>query len=290
MPRAAQTTGRLDGPRVDPESLRGRERAREGASAGTRWRWWCRPTARLELGGHIATYASAATLYEVGFNHFWRAPSAEFGGDLVYFQGHSAPGIYARAYLEGRLTEEQLDNFRQEVGKGQGLSSYPHPWLMPDFWQFPTVSMGSARSWRSTRRASCATWSTAASSSHQRPQGLGLPRRRRDGRARSRWARITLAGAREARQPVFVINCNLQRLDGPVRGNGKIIQELEAASAAPAGTSSRCSGAALGSAAREGQKGFLRKRWKKRRRRVPEFQGKPAAPTRASTSSASIPS
>jgi pyruvate dehydrogenase E1 component len=95
----------------------------------------------LDLGGHIASFASAATLYDVGFNHFWRAPTKDFGGDLVYFQGHSAPGIYARAFVEGRLTEDQLDNFRQEVD-GKGVSSYPHPWLMPDFWQFPTVSMG----------------------------------------------------------------------------------------------------------------------------------------------------
>ena len=106
-----------------------------------------------ELGGHIASFQSAATLYDIGFGHFWHAPSANHGGDLIYMQGHSAPGIYARAFVEGRLSEEALLTFRQEAG-GQGLSSYPHPWLMPDFWQFPTVSMGSGRSWRFTRRDS----------------------------------------------------------------------------------------------------------------------------------------
>ena len=106
-----------------------------------------------ELGGHIASFASAATLYDVGFNHFWHAPNEAHGGDLVFMQGHSAPGIYARAYLEGRITEDHLHKFRQEID-GEGLSSYPHPWLMPDFWQFPTVSMGSARSWPSTRPGS----------------------------------------------------------------------------------------------------------------------------------------
>jgi pyruvate dehydrogenase E1 component len=180
-----------------------------------------------EFGGHIASYASAATLYEVGFNHFWRAPSEQHLGDMVYIQGHSAPGIYARAYLEGRLTEDHLRLFREEVGGG-GLSSYPHPWLMPDFWQFPTVSMGlgpmmaiyQARFVRylehrgilpaSDRRI----WAFLGDGEMDEPESLGA---------------ITMPVREKLDNLVFVINCNLQRLDGPVRGNGKIIQELEAA-------------------------------------------------------------
>jgi pyruvate dehydrogenase E1 component len=178
------------------------------------------------LGGHIATFASSATLYDVGFNHFWRAPSHEHGGDLIYMQGHSAPGIYARAYLEERLTEAQLDHFRQEVG-GEGLSSYPHPWLMPHFWQFPTVSMGLGpimsiyqarflkymhdRGLANTRDRK--VWSIVGDGEVDEPESLGA---------------ISLAGRQRLDNLVFVINCNLQRLDGPVRGNGKIIQELEA--------------------------------------------------------------
>ncbi|MBI4207496.1 MAG: pyruvate dehydrogenase (acetyl-transferring), homodimeric type, partial [Betaproteobacteria bacterium] len=179
-----------------------------------------------ELGGHIASFASAATLYDVGFNHFFRAANENFGGDLVYIQGHSAPGIYARAYLEGRITEEQLDHFRREV-EGKGLSSYPHPWLMPDFWQFPTVSMGlgpimaiyQARFMRYLKDRSLVeaqgrkVWCFCGDGEMDEPESLGA---------------ISLAGREKLDNLIFVINCNLQRLDGPVRGNGKIIQELEA--------------------------------------------------------------
>jgi pyruvate dehydrogenase E1 component len=180
-----------------------------------------------EYGGHISSYASSATLYEVGFNHFWRAPTAEHGGDLVFIQGHSAPGIYSRAYLEGRLSEEQLNRFRQEVGGG-GLSSYPHPWLMPDFWQFPTVSMGlgpmmalyQARFMRYLEnrgmipKSDRKVWCFLGDGEMDEPESMGA---------------ITM-GVREGLDNlIFVVNCNLQRLDGPVRGNGKIIQELEAA-------------------------------------------------------------
>jgi pyruvate dehydrogenase E1 component len=178
-----------------------------------------------ELGGHIASYQSAATLYEVGFNHFWRAPSESHGGDLVYIQGHSSPGIYARAFAEGRLTEDQLLNYRQEVD-GVGLSSYPHPWLMPEFWQFPTVSMGlgplmaiyqarflkylHARGLSDT--ANRYVWAFLGDGEMDEPESLGA---------------ISLGGREKLDNLIFVINCNLQRLDGPVRGNGKIIQELE---------------------------------------------------------------
>jgi pyruvate dehydrogenase E1 component len=179
-----------------------------------------------ELGGHIASYQSAALLYEIGFNHFWHAPSESHGGDLIYIQGHSSPGIYARAYLEGRLTEEQLDGFRQEVSRPGGLSSYPHPWLMPDFWQFPIVSMGlgpimaiyQARFMRylTDRGLLDVTgrkvWCFLGDGETDEPESLGS---------------IALAGREELDNLVFVVNCNLQRLDGPVRGNGKIIQELE---------------------------------------------------------------
>ena len=178
-----------------------------------------------ELGGHIATFASSATLYDVGFNHFFRAPSAEHGGDLIYYQGHSAPGIYARSFLEGRLSEEQLDNFRREVG-GKGLSSYPHPWLMPDYWQFPTVSMGLGpimaiyqahvmkylinRGLLPDHQRK--VWAFLGDGEMDEPESLGA---------------IALAGREKLDNLVYVINCNLQRLDGPVRGNGKVIQELE---------------------------------------------------------------
>ncbi len=180
-----------------------------------------------EYGGHISTYASAATLYEVGFNHFWRAPGAEHPGDMVFIQGHSSPGIYARAFLEGRLTEDQLRRFREEVGGG-GLSSYPHPWLMPDFWQFPTVSMGlgpmmaiyQARFTRYLEHRGIVpasdrkVWCFLGDGEMDEPESLGA---------------ITMPVREKLDNLVFVINCNLQRLDGPVRGNGKIIQELEAA-------------------------------------------------------------
>ncbi|MDP1654386.1 MAG: pyruvate dehydrogenase (acetyl-transferring), homodimeric type, partial [Rhodocyclaceae bacterium] len=178
------------------------------------------------LGGHIASFASAATLYDVGFQHFWHAPSERHGGDLVLVQGHSAPGVYARAFLLGRLTEEQLDGFRQDVD-GKGLSSYPHPWLMPDFWQFPTVSMGlgplqaiyQARFMKYIHDRGLAettgrkVWAFMGDGEMDEPESMGA---------------IGMAGREKLDNLVFVINCNLQRLDGPVRGNGKIIQELEA--------------------------------------------------------------
>lgn len=178
------------------------------------------------VGGHIASFQSAATLYDVGFNHFFRAPNENFGGDLVLFQGHSSPGIYARAFLEGRLTEEQMSNFRIETG-GKGLPSYPHPWLMPDFWQFPTVSMGlgpmqgiyQARFLKYMHDRGIAdttdrkVWVFCGDGEMDEPESLGA---------------ISLAAREKLDNLIFVINCNLQRLDGPVRGNGKIIQELEA--------------------------------------------------------------
>lgn len=178
-----------------------------------------------ELGGHISSFQSGATLYDVGFNHFWRATNEEQLGDLLYIQGHSAPGIYSRSFLEGRLSEEQLDNFRREVD-GNGLPSYPHPWLMPDYWQFPTVSMGlgpiqaiyqahimrymSAR--ELVPRDDRKVWAFLGDGEIDEPESLGA---------------ISLAGREQLENLVFVVNCNLQRLDGPVRGNGKIIQELE---------------------------------------------------------------
>ncbi|HYE36285.1 pyruvate dehydrogenase (acetyl-transferring), homodimeric type [Methylocaldum sp.] len=179
-----------------------------------------------EYGGHIATFASAATLYDVGFNHFFHAADKHHGGDLIYFQGHAAPGIYARAYLEGRFTEEQLDNFRAEIG-GKGLSSYPHPRLMPEFWQFPTVSMGlgplmaiyQARFMKYLEdrgilsTAGRKVWCFCGDGEMDEPESMGA---------------IGLAGREKLDNLIFVINCNLQRLDGPVRGDGKIIQDLEA--------------------------------------------------------------
>jgi pyruvate dehydrogenase E1 component len=178
-----------------------------------------------ELGGHIASFASAATLYDVGFNHFFRGPDHPGGGDLVYIQGHCSPGIYARAFLEGRINEAQLDGFRQEVD-GNGLSSYPHPWLMPDFWQLPTVSMGlgpimaiyQARFLKYLHNRGIAdtsdrkVWCFMGDGESDEPESLGA---------------ISLAGREGLDNLIFVVNCNLQRLDGPVRGNGKIIQELE---------------------------------------------------------------
>ena len=179
----------------------------------------------LELGGHIASFQSAATLYDVGFNHFWRAKNEDSEGDLVFIQGHSSPGIYARAFVEGRLSEQQLDNFRQEVD-GKGLSSYPHPHLMPDFWQFPTVSMGlgplmaiyqarflkylDSRGLSKTKGRK--VWVFCGDGEMDEPESQGA---------------ISLAAREGLDNLIFVINCNLQRLDGPVRGNGKIIQELE---------------------------------------------------------------
>jgi pyruvate dehydrogenase E1 component len=185
---------------------------------------------RLEhnIGGHISTYASAATLYEVGFNHFFRARTDQFEGDTIYFQGHAAPGIYARAFLEGRLSVQQLENFRRELKPGGGLSSYPHPWLMPNFWEFPTVSMGlsplmaiyQARFNRYLENrglkpgTDAKVWAFLGDGETDEPESLGA---------------ITLASREKLDNLIFVVNCNLQRLDGPVRGNGQIIQELESA-------------------------------------------------------------
>ncbi|MCX6150980.1 MAG: pyruvate dehydrogenase (acetyl-transferring), homodimeric type [Ignavibacteriales bacterium] len=179
------------------------------------------------IGGHISTYASAATLYEIGFNHFFKGKDDQSGGDQIYFQGHASPGIYARAFLEGRISEEQLKNFRRELRPGGGLSSYPHPWLMPDFWQFPTVSMGlgpilSIYQARFNRyledrglkqQGNGKVWAFLGDGETDEPETLGA---------------ISLASREKLDNLIFVINCNLQRLDGPVRGNGNIIQELEA--------------------------------------------------------------
>ena len=184
-----------------------------------------RANKHTNVGGHIASYASAATLYDVGYNHFWHAPSAEHGGDLVLIQGHSSPGIYARMFMLGRFTEEQMDNFRQEVD-GKGISSYPHPWLMPDVWQFPTVSMGlgplmaiyQARFMKYLQDRGLArtegrkVWCFCGDGEMDEPESMGA---------------IGMAGREMLDNLIFVVNCNLQRLDGPVRGNGKIIQELE---------------------------------------------------------------
>jgi pyruvate dehydrogenase E1 component len=179
------------------------------------------------IGGHISTYASAAMLYEVGFNHFFRGKDDAGGGDIIYFQGHASPGVYARAFLEGRLSEEKLGNFRQELEPAGGLSSYPHPWLMPDFWEFPTVSMGLGpimaiyqarfnhylrdRGIKDTTGKK--VWAFLGDGETDEPEALGA---------------ITLAAREKLENLIFVVNCNLQRLDGPVRGNGKIMQELEA--------------------------------------------------------------
>ncbi len=180
------------------------------------------------IGGHISTYASSATLLEIGFNHFFRSATDEFGGDLVYFQGHGSPGIYARAFLEGRLNEQDLVNFRRELAPTGGLSSYPHPWLMPNFWQFPTVSMGlgplqaiyQARFMRYMEnrelipRSDRKVWAFLGDGEMDEPESLGA---------------ITLASREKLDNLIFVVNCNMQRLDGPVRGNGKVVQELEGA-------------------------------------------------------------
>ncbi|MBN8480151.1 MAG: pyruvate dehydrogenase (acetyl-transferring), homodimeric type [Xanthomonadales bacterium] len=180
-----------------------------------------------DLGGHIASFASSATLYDVGFNHFWRAPGDGHPGDLIFHQGHSSPGIYARSFLEGRIDEDQLDHFRMEVaGRGKALSSYPHPWLMPDYWQVPTVSMGlgplqaiyQAQFMKYLEHRGLIpvsdrkVWCFIGDGESDEPESLGA---------------ISLAGREGLDNLIFVVNCNLQRLDGPVRGNGKIIQELE---------------------------------------------------------------
>src|ERR1700693_5200977 len=185
-----------------------------------------RANKHTNVGGHIASFASAATLYDVGFNHFWHAPSENHGGDLVFVQGHSATGVYARAYMLGRFTNEQIDHYRQEVD-GKGVSSYPHPWLMPEFWQFPTVSMGlgplmaiyQARFMRYLQDRGLAqtegrkVWCFCGDGEMDEPESMGA---------------IGMAAREKLDNLIFVVNCNLQRLDGPVRGNGKIIQELEA--------------------------------------------------------------
>src|SRR6185436_18268068 len=177
------------------------------------------------IGGHLSTFASSASLYDVGFNHFFRGKDDGNPGDHIYFQGHAAPGIYARAYLEGRLDESQLDHFRTEIGGG-GLSSYPHPRLMPDFWEYPTVSMGLGplnsiyharfNRYLHNRRiddtSASRVWCFVGDGEVDEPETLGS---------------ISLAGHQKLDNLIWVINCNLQRLDGPVRGNGKIIQELE---------------------------------------------------------------
>jgi pyruvate dehydrogenase E1 component len=194
----------------------------------TRWNAMAmvvRANKHTNVGGHIASYASAATLYDVGFNHFWHGMSDKHAGDLVFIQGHSSPGVYSRAFLLGRLTETQLDNFRQECD-GRGIASYPHPWLMPDFWQFPTVSMGlgplmaiyQARFMKYLRDRGLAetdgrkVWCFCGDGEMDEPESMGA---------------IGMASREALDNLIFVVNCNLQRLDGPVRGNGKIIQELE---------------------------------------------------------------
>jgi pyruvate dehydrogenase E1 component len=178
------------------------------------------------IGGHLATYASASTLFEVGFNHFFRGREGDRSGDQIYFQGHASPGVYARAFVEGRLAEEHLDRFRQETSD-KGLPSYPHPWLLPDFWEFPSVSMGLAplqaiyqarfnrylehRGIKDT--STSRIWVFVGDGECDEPESVGA---------------LTLAAREGLDNLIFVVNCNLQRLDGPVRGNGKIIQELEA--------------------------------------------------------------
>jgi pyruvate dehydrogenase E1 component len=180
------------------------------------------------VGGHLASFASAATLYDVGFNHFWKGPDHAEGSDLIYIQGHCTPGIYARAYLEGRISEDELRRFRMEVDRksGRGLSSYPHPWLMPDLWQFATVSMGlgpimaiyQARLMKYlenrglVKAGSRKVWCFCGDGEMDEPESLGA---------------IDIAAREKLDNLIFVVNCNLQRLDGPVRGNGKIVQELE---------------------------------------------------------------
>ena len=188
-----------------------------------------RANKHTNVGGHIASFASAAALYDVGFSHFWHAPTTDHGGDMIFFQGHSVPGVYSRAFMLGRLTEEQMDSFRQEVD-GKGISSYPHPWLMPDFWQFPTVSMGlgpiqaiyQARFMKymasrglidAAQAEKRKVWAFLGDGETDEVESLGA---------------IGMAAREKLDNLIFVINCNLQRLDGPVRGNGKIIQELEA--------------------------------------------------------------
>jgi pyruvate dehydrogenase E1 component len=224
------------------------------------------------LGGHLSTYASAASLYEVGFNHFFRGKDDGSSGDQVFFQGHAAPGIYSRAFLEGRLTEAQLENFRRESKRGTGLSSYPHPRLMPEFWEFPTVSMGlgplnaiyQARFNRYlvsrgiADTANSRVWAFLGDGEMDEPEATGA---------------LTLAAREGLDNLTFVINCNLQRLDGPVRGNGKIVQELEACSRARLERDQGAVGARVGRAAGAGLRRRARRPHERdRRRRLAEVR------------------
>jgi pyruvate dehydrogenase E1 component len=242
-----------------------------------------------ELGGHIASFQSAATLYDVGFQHFWHGATEKHGGDLVYMQGHSSPGFYARAFLEGRLSEEQLLNFRQEVD-GKGVSSYPHPWLMPDFWQFPTVSMGlgplmaiyQARFLRYLHGRGLAdtagrkVWCFLGDGETDEPESLGA---------------IGMAGRERLDNLVFVVNCNLQRLDGPVRGNGKIIQELEGVfRGAGWNVIKTIWGSGWDPLIARDTTGILLKRMEEASTASTRTSSRRTAPTCASTSSASTPS
>ncbi len=225
------------------------------------------------VGGHIASFASAAALYDVGFSWFWHAPSEQHGGDLIFFQGHSVPGVYARAHLLGRLTDEQMDCFRQEVD-GKGVSSYPHPWLMPDFWQFPTVSMGlgpiqaiyQARFMKYLdsrgfiQAGDRKVWAFLGDGETDEVESLGA---------------IGMAARENLDNLIFVINCNLQRLDGPVRGNGKIIQELEGTfRGAGWNVIKLVWGTQWDTLLLRDKKGILKQRMMdRRRRRVPDLQG-----------------
>jgi pyruvate dehydrogenase E1 component len=204
-------------------------------SAGTRWRSSCARTRNPpSSAGHIASFQSSALLYDIGFGHFWHAPTAEHGGDLIYVQGHVSPGIYARAFVEGRLTEQQLLGFRQE-SDGKGIPSYPHPWLMPEFWQFPTVSMGlgplmaiyQARFLKYlegrglAKTANRKVWAFLGDGECDEPESLGA---------------ISLGGREHLDNLIFVINCNLQRLDGPCAATARSSRSWKACSAARAGT------------------------------------------------------
>ena len=227
------------------------------------------------IGGHISTFASSATLYEVGYNHFFRGRDDGNEGDVVYFQGHGSPGIYARAFLEGRLDQEHLINFRREFNPGGGLSSYPHPWLMPNFWEFPTVSMGlgpimaiyQARFNRYLEdrglkpKTDAKVWAFLGDGETDEPESLGA---------------ITLASREKLDNLIFVINCNLQRLDGPVRGNGQIIQELEAIFRGAGWNVIKCIwGSEWDELLEKDHEGLLdQAHGRSRRRRVPEVHGR----------------
>src|SRR5437868_2406613 len=228
MPFSANTAYINTIPVDKPVRIPGDQAVEHKSRSHVRWNAMAmvlRANKHTNVGGHIASFASAATLYDVGFNHFWHAPSENHGGDLVFIQGHSATGVYARAYMLGRFTTEQMDYFRQEVD-GKGVASYPHPWLMPDVWQFPTVSMGlgplmaiyQARFMKYLQDRGLATtegrkvWAFMGDGEMDEPESMGA---------------IGMASREKLDNLIFVVNCNLQRLDGPVRGNGKIIQELE---------------------------------------------------------------